>query len=114
MDNIMAYIFYMGTITALMVGFLLFILYYYRAVNNNTDKEKNIEKEKRIDNTNGVYVDTDRYLNAVDDDLPQDHSNESRLIQKCNVCGRKSELSFSYCPYCGSFLRGDIVDDTEK
>ena len=31
------------------------------------------EKKKYIDNTNVNYVDTDRFLNAEDDDLKQDH-----------------------------------------
>ena len=72
------------------------------------------EKKKYIDNTNVNYVDTDRFLNAEDDDLKQEHSNASRLIQKCDVCGKKSELSYTYCPYCGAFLLGDIVSDEEN
>ena len=65
-----------------------------------------------VDNTNGHYVDSDRYLNATDDDINQNIQKPSNLIQKCDVCGKKSELSYTYCPYCGAFLLGDIVSDT--
>ena len=104
----MDYVFF---IIILVLYFCVITVRVIRTINNNSVKK---DKTSRIDNTNGAYVDSDRYLNVEDNDLKQDHSNASRLIQKCDVCGKKSELSFSYCPYCGAFLLGDIVNETEK
>ena len=108
-----------GNILAILFEVIIVVVYTVYAIikDPNQKTKKDREKNKNIfesQNPNGKYVDTDRYLNTEDDDLKQDHSNASRLIQKCDVCGKKSELSYSYCPYCGSFLLGDIVDETEK
>ena len=53
-----------------------------------------LDRRDYSDNSEGYYINSDSFK------------------QKCEKCGKESDTTFSYCPYCGAFLTGEISQDT--